>query len=149
MAIIFYSKSPQYAWLSNFSPHKFKLERWRWSSVEHYYQAQKFLDPDTFEQIRNAVTPLKARKIAQNRSLVPRSDWLEIREEVMYKAVCAKFQQNRKLTQSLLATTPEILIHRSSKDLFWGQNEAGIGNNRLGEILMEVRRQLSSTSSKN
>lgn len=142
MPILFYSKSPQYPWLSNFSPHKFKLEGWRWSSVEHYYQAQKFLNTDTFEQIRNAVTPLKARKIAQNRSLVPRSDWLEIREKVMCKAVYAKFEQNRKLAQSLLATAPEILIHRSSKDLFWGQNEAGIGSNRLGEILMEVRRQL-------
>ncbi len=142
MPILFHSKSSQYSWLSNFSPHRFILDNLRWSSVEHYYQAQKFSQTDTRDRIRNAVTPLKARKIARDRSLIPRSDWLEVKEPVMIRGVYAKFKQNRKLLKSLLATESEIIIHHSSKDLFWGQNDEGIGDNRLGEILMEVRQRL-------
>ena len=142
MAILFYSKSPQYFWLSNFSPHGFTLEGLRWSSVEHYYQAHKYPHTATFEQIRNAPTPLKARKTARNRSLVIRSDWSEVKETVMLRGVYAKFEQNRQLRKRLVATGQEKLIHRSAKDLYWGQNDEGSGENRLGKLLMEVRQQL-------
>lgn len=118
------------------------LDNLRWSSVEHYYQAQKFPQTDICDRIRNAATSLQARKIARNRSLLPRSDWSEIKELVMIKGVSAKFEQNRKLLKSLVATKTEILIHHSSQDLFWGQNDEGVGDNRLGQILMEVRQRL-------
>jgi len=139
MAIWFYSKCPEYPWLSNFSKSTFTLDGWRWFSVEHYYQAHKFFETETFEQIRTASSPLKARKIAQNRSLVPRPDWHEVKEEVMERALYAKFEQNRRLRLQLLATGSEELIHYSSRDLFWGRNQEGMGDNRLGEIIMKIR----------
>lgn len=146
MAILFYSKCAEYSWLSNFSEHKFTLDGLRWLSVEHFYQAQKFLGTKTFEQIRRSATPLKARKIGQNRSLVIGSDWHQVKEEVMKRAIRAKFEQNKRLRSQLLATGEEELIHYSSRDLFWGRNEEGIGDNRLGEIIMEIRQKLRNYS---
>ncbi|MGB5631157.1 MAG: NADAR family protein [Waterburya sp.] len=142
MAIFFYSKCPEYSWLSNFSNSKFTLDDLKWSSVEHFYQAQKFLETETFEQIRRSATPLKARKAGQNRSLVPRPDWHQVKEEVMRRAIYAKFEQNKQLKLRLLATGEEELIHHSSRDLFWGCNKEGIGDNRLGKIIMEIRHSL-------
>ena len=79
MPIWFYSKSPEYAWLSNFSEHGFARDGVRWASVEHYYQAQKYAGTDAVERIRLAESPHKARKLGQDRSLTPRADWEEVK----------------------------------------------------------------------
>lgn len=143
MAILFYSKSLEYSWLSNFSEHAFTLDGVRWGSVEHYYQAQKYAGhKEVVDRIRKADSPLKARKAGQDRSLVPRADWDSAKESVMQRALQAKFEQNRRLRDQLLATGEEDLVHQSSSDLVWGRNEAGDGQNRLGELIMEVRKAL-------
>ena len=146
MPIFFYSRIRQYAWLSNFSRHGFTLAGVRWPSVEHYYQAQKFAGTEMAEQIRQAVSPLKARKAGRNCSLALRSDWDEAKEVVMRRAIRAKFEQNGWLQRLLLATGDEELIHYSSVDLFWGRNEDGVGDNRLGAIITEVRQSFRQSA---
>ncbi|MCB1204519.1 MAG: NADAR family protein [Verrucomicrobiae bacterium] len=143
MEIRFYSKSPDYAWLSNFAEHGgFSLGGRAWRSVEHFYQAQKFEDSEMQRRIQAAETPLKARKIASNREMSPRADWEAIKEGVMKEGLRAKFGQNRRLRKLLLDTGEAQLVHVSSSDLFWGRNEAEEGQNRLGELLAEVREEL-------
>jgi hypothetical protein len=140
MEIRFHSKSPDVAWLSNFAEYGgFSLEGRSWKSVEHFYQAMKFLDPGIQARIQGAESPLKAKKAASDPDLSPRSDWEAIREGVMKEGLRAKFGQNRKL---LFDTGQQPLIHASSSDLFWGRNEAGEGRNRLGSLLEEVREEL-------
>ncbi len=141
-SIHFHSKSTEFNWLSNFSAHPIKLENVRWPSVEHFYQAQKYLGTETANQIRYAETPLKARKIGQNRSLSPRSDWDLVKESVMRQAIEAKFAQNRQIRELLIATGDAELVHESSSDLFWGRSSDAIGDNRLGIIIMDVRNLL-------
>ena len=142
MPILFSSKTPGYDLLSNFSAHPFTLDGVRWPSGEHYYQARKFTDAEAVERIRRTNTALKARKAGQNRSLTLRSDWETVREEFMRAAVGAKFGQNRALRTRLLATGDEELVHGSSRDAFWGRSRDGVGENRLGVILMELRQKL-------
>jgi ribA/ribD-fused uncharacterized protein len=142
MPILFYSKSPEYGWLSNFSEDGFTLDGVRWPSVEHFYQAQKYAGTEAAERIRRAPSPAKARKAGQDRSLAPRPDWDRVKEEVMRSALRAKFEQNRRLRELLLATGDEELVHESGSDLFWGRSRDGAGENRLGQILMEVREAL-------
>ena len=139
MPIAFFLKSPEYGWLSNLSEDGLALDGIHWRSVEHYYQAQKHAGTEAAERIRRADSPLKARKAGQDRSLVPRSDWPAVKEDVMRRAVQAKFEQNRRLRERLIATGNDMLIHESGSDLFWGRNRDGAGDNRLGIILMEVR----------
>ena len=142
MSILFSSKSPEYGWLSNFAEYGFSLDGIRWPSVEHYYQAQKYAGTEVESRIRMADTPLKARKSGQDRSLVVRSDWDNVKETVMQQAVSAKFLQNRRLGEMLVATGDVALIHESQSDLFWGRTQDGAGDNRLGLIIMEVRKSL-------
>ena len=146
MSISFYSKSPEYGWLSNFSEHGFTLEGVRWPSVEHFYQAQKYAGAETQDRIRKADTPRKARKAGQDRSLVPRPDWDAVKEVVMRKAVSAKFAQNWGLRELLVATGDQELMHESASDLFWGRSQDRVGDNRLGTIIMEVRQALRKPS---
>ncbi len=142
MALLFHSKNPATDWLSNLSPHGFVLSGVKWRSVEHCYQAAKYEDASIVKIIHSASSPLAARKAGQNRSLTPRQDWDENKIRVMTEAVRAKFTQNRRLREQLLATGDEELVHLSRNDLFWGRTAEGGGENRLGLILMEVRSEL-------
>jgi N-glycosidase YbiA len=140
--IHFSSKTADFAWLSNFSPDPFTIEGVRWPSVEHFYQAQKYESSEIAERIRLAETPLKARKAGQDRSLAPRADWQSIKEDIMRIAVMNKFAQNRRIREQLLATGDEELFHISNSDSYWGRSSDGEGDNRLGQILMDVRTTL-------
>ena len=44
--INFYRVSDEYGCFSNFSPHPIDLDGKRWPTAEHYFQAQKFENPE-------------------------------------------------------------------------------------------------------
>ena len=91
---ILFSKSADYFWLSNFSPHGFELDGKHWPTVEHYFQAAKFLDTDGAwaEQIRQAATPAKAKSMGRSREHPIRRDWEQVKDDVMRTAVRRKFE---------------------------------------------------------
>ena len=144
MAIHFYSKTQEYYWLSNFSKHGFSLNGQYWPTVEHYFQAQKFPNHPLQEEIRLAEKPSKAKKLGRTRSVSIREDWEDIKEQVMKEALLAKFNTHEELRQQLLETGDEELIEAAPADYYWGCGKTGTGKNRLGVLLMEVRRQLRS-----
>ena len=143
MEIRFYSKSSVYARLSNFAEHSgFSPEGESWKSVEPYYRAMKFPDPELRSRIRSAAPPLKARKIASNRDLAPRPDWDAVNEGAMRDALRAKFRQNRRLRKLLLETGETDLEHESSSDLYRGSRREDEGLNLPGKRTAEVRAEL-------
>ena len=72
-----------------------------------------------------------------------RSDWEEVKDKVMYEIVLAKFTQNPDLKEKLLATGDESLEEGNTwGDTIWGTVD-GVGENRLGKILMRVRDELN------
>ena len=71
-----------------------------------------------------------------------RQDWEDVKLSVMEKAVFAKFSQNPRLKELLLATGSKDIIENSPRDSFWGCGKDGKGLNHLGKILMRVRSQL-------
>jgi ribA/ribD-fused uncharacterized protein len=142
MTITFYSKTAGYEWLSNFSEHGFVLDNAYWPSVEHYYQAQKFPGTKAAQQIRVAETALIAKTMSQDPTLVVRADWPNVKETVMKRALREKFFQNKSILDRLLNTGDEELVHFSNQDHFWGRDNNGRGENRLGILLMELRNEL-------
>jgi ribA/ribD-fused uncharacterized protein len=135
----FNSKSASYNELSNFHKAKFLLDGKEWPTVEHYFHAQKFpTSPEYQEKIRGASEPTRAKTFGASKEFPLRNDWETYREEVMRKALKAKFEQNPNLKQLLVSTTGRPLVEDTS-DAYWGQGRNKKGKNRLGLLLMELR----------
>jgi ribA/ribD-fused uncharacterized protein len=67
-----------------------------------------------------------------------RSDWVQIKDEILYQAVRTKFTQHEQLRRLLLETGEAILIEHSPSDTYWGDGGNGQGQNKIGQILMQI-----------
>lgn len=143
MSIKFYKINEPYGCFSNFSHHAFELDGKMWMTSEHYFQAQKFKGTDYVEVICLLDNPMKAAEMGRNRDLPLRADWEQVKDDVMRRAVYAKFSQNEDIRKILLSTGKEIIIENTFNDYYWGCGKDGSGKNILGKILMEVREKLS------
>ena len=92
MTIRFFSKSDTHREFSNFAPFPIDLDGKRWPTVERYYQAQKFADPELQQRIRKLPKPAAAKTIAAKHRAKVRPDWNEAKDAVMELAVRRKFE---------------------------------------------------------
>ena len=147
MAICFFSQSETHREFSNFAPFGIDLDEARWPSVEHYYQAQKFADPQLRKLIRKAGKPVIAKNLADKNRAAIRPDWDAVKDEVMYRAVKRKFELHPQLRELLLATGEEDIVESAPTDYYWGVGREGTGQNRLGKIIERIRAELRGQSS--
>ena len=145
-AIKFYKVNEAYGIFSNFSPSPIILTSEIWPTVEHFFQASKFLDFNIKDKIKAIDSPMDAAKEGRNRSNILRDDWGQIKDTVMYKAVKAKFLQHAEMKSVLLNTGSFPIIEHTANDNYWADGGDGSGKNMLGLILMRVRAELSSIS---
>lgn len=112
----------------------------QWRSVEHYYQAAKFLDEQDRDRISLCLTGAQAREIAWGPlDARVRPDWDEVRRHVMALALEAKFTQCAAARRSLISTWPLPIAEDSPTNAFWGLGSSGRGQNVLGSMLAELR----------
>ena len=138
--IQFHSKAVEYSEFSNFYEAQFELDGKTWKTVEHYFQHEKFPgNAPLQEKIWKASTPAAAKQLGKTRTPSFRADWNEVRDDVMKKAVEAKFKQNPELLQLLLDTGDAQLQEKSLFDSYWGTGRTGKGQNKMGQILMKLR----------
>lgn len=125
----------EYRFLSNFWPCTIEYEGLIFGSVEAAYQAMKTLDM----KIRKLFTTYDARTAKkEGKKLTIRDDWDDVKEPIMAELVMIKFAIP-ELKQRLLNTDDAELIEGNTwGDIFWGICD-GIGKNRLGIWLMQVR----------
>lgn len=71
-----------------------------------------------------------------------RDDWEDVKDEVMYNVVYAKFTQHPILTTLLLSTEDVSLQENSPHDSYWGIGKDGTGRNQLGKTLMRIRDEI-------
>jgi ribA/ribD-fused uncharacterized protein len=140
--IRFYSINGPYGDFSNLARFPIRLNGLLWSSVEHFFQAQKFAGTSLENEIRKTRLYSQAAKIGRNRRNKIRPDWKSSRVELMRKALKAKFTQHPDLKLLLLSTKDAVLIEHSEKDSFWADGGNGSGKNMLGHLLMEIRAEL-------
>lgn len=137
--IKFYSVNDEYGEFSNFALFLIKLDEKIWPTTEHYFQAQKFLDKTYQEKIRRAKTPMLAATLGRDRKQKIRKDWESVKNNVMKKALIAKFTQHQQLKELLLFTNDAKLIEHTENDNYWGDGGDGKGKNMLGSTLMQIR----------
>lgn len=143
--IKFYSTHGKYGCFSNFSRHQIKLKDKLWNTTEHYFQAQKFAGTRYETIVRKSKGPGQAAKNGRNRKYPLRRDWESVKENIMYDAIKAKFTQHKNLQSILLSTGDAKIIEDSPVDYYWGCGKNGNGKNRLGVLLMRLRKELKST----
>jgi ribA/ribD-fused uncharacterized protein len=76
------------------SPHGIQLQDMNWPTVEHYYQAQKFVgtaDAALIPVIYAAQTPMDAAALGRDRTCQVRLDWEQVKTQVMREAVLKSF----------------------------------------------------------
>ena len=132
----------KYRFLSNFWFVRVLLDGVEYPSVEHAYQAAKSTDPIERQRVRAQGNPGQAKREGNHLSL--RLDWNEVKESVMLDLLRQKFAQE-PLRSMLLATGDDILQEGNYwGDIYWGVSPAGStrGRNRLGVLLMQVRKEL-------
>lgn len=145
MTIYFYKVWEPYGCFSNFSPHPIEIQGVYWATVEHYYQAQKFVhteDNVIIPLIRSAPTPEMAAALGRSETRKSRPDWNLIKIDVMKTAVRQKFLSHKEIQEVLLGTGDETLVENSPIDYFWGCGADKTGENHLGKILMAIRNQI-------
>lgn len=142
--IRFYNQYDPYYEFTNFYHAPIDVDGKKWPTTEHYFQAQKFIGTPYMEKIRTLSTPREAFQFSRSPTVHrwQRSDWEEVKEDIMLKALHCKFDQHTNLRRILLETREKKLIEHTSNDSYWGDGGDGSGRNRLGELLMKVRREL-------
>ena len=130
----------KYFFLSNFFPSNILYQGVLYHNAEAAFQAQK--DPSRCEEF-SRLNPSEAKRLGRRVKL--RSDWEQIKDDIMYDVVNCKFTQNKKLAEQLIATGEEDLIEGNDwGDRYWGVCR-GVGKNKLGQILKRVRSELVMT----
>lgn len=146
--IKFYRVNDEYGCFSNFAAYPIKLDGKMWPTSEHYFQAQKFVDPQDAEAIRDVKSPMVAATMGRDRKKKIRRDWDSAKDDIMYRAVRAKFTQHEDLRETLLGTGDAKLIEHTANDNYWADGGDGHGRNMLGIILMRVREELRTEAAK-
>lgn len=141
---------PETRFLSNFYPYKDKsgekhphevrieYEGMVYDCTENAYQAAKSLDFAVRETICK-MNPYDAKKYWIDRQDEVRPDWEGLKYDLLKSFNEQKFYKNSELAQMLKDTEDAILEEGNTwDDTYWGVCN-GIGQNKLGKILMEIR----------
>ena len=136
----FYGRQKPFNEFSNFHEAPIDLDGHTWPTTEHYFQAQKYVhDQEHYLQVLNLPTPRAAFNYVRTYKSSVRSDWADVKDEVMLKACMAKFEQHKDLKALLLSTGDRLLVEHTENDSYWGDGGDGTGRNQLGITLMKVR----------
>lgn len=136
----------EFDFLSNFYPQPIVFEGREWLTSEHAYQASKTLVDEEWQQIRDAPSAGKAKRLGKRKEdggiVTLRPDWKEVRVGIMHAIQEAKFSIP-ELEQKLLSTGKLRLVEGNVwNDGFWGvDNRTGLGQNVLGKLLMQIREE--------
>lgn len=150
--IYFYNKGESYYELTNFYEnyrkdglHHVIYNGQAWKTSEHAFQAEKFnwnspQAQNVQQQIMQAPTASAAFKIAQANKHLSRSDWQQNKDEIMLNILRCKFN-DQHLSNVLYKTGTRYLVEASPIDSYWGYGSDEKGLNRLGILLMQVRKE--------
>lgn len=113
---------------------------------EHFFQAEKTLDPEERAFVMRSSGPQEAKK--RGRMITMREDWDLVKNQVMLSGLRNKFYLDWDLRAKLVLTKNEELVEINHwGDRYWGVD--GEGQNWLGILLMQVRAELQWTDYEN
>lgn len=146
-------------WFSNWYPAVFTVDGVTYLNAEQYLMRQKALccgDSATAEKVMEDPAPKAVKLLGRAIDPYDEEKWAAARQEIIYRGLLAKFEQNSGLKRQLLATGSAPIAECSPNDCIWGiglalddprhQDTAQWrGQNLLGHALMRVRETLRQT----
>jgi predicted NAD-dependent protein-ADP-ribosyltransferase YbiA (DUF1768 family) len=148
------SKLP-FGWCGNMSPFPISYGGKQWRTTEALFQALRFAEDDPIrEQIRLEPSPMGAKiraKASPDKMIVVPMSESDLNN--MRMCIQLKIEQHPSLKEELLATGDARIIedvtNRGDKgsNCFWGallKDGEWVGQNKLGELWMELREELKS-----
>lgn len=124
----------EWRWLSNFWPVSVEFDGIVYGSVENAYQASKVPIEDREQFTRCSAG--QAKRLGKRYSLS------ETQKLTNMKDLLRKKFSDSTLRKLLLATENEEIVEGNSwGDVFWGVCR-GVGENRLGKMIMEIREEI-------
>lgn len=137
-----------YGVFSNFWAAPFIVNKIMFKTSEHYFQALKFLPTDeaAFKAVLDADSCMDVTKIGRDRTRILRPDWEQVKIDVMYDALTAKYLTHEALFKILMSTGTSEIVEHTVNDKFWGDGGNYEGGNWLGKLLVKLREQIRSTS---
>jgi len=153
--ILFYSKSLSHTYLSNFHP--CKVGKFQCLEAAYQFEKSKFVKAaEGVENLPLANGP-RAKAIGNRINKKATKDELKLWNSkalpIMYNLLKEKFCPGSPLAKSLLETGDAMLVEATTdqfwgagmeyKDLMRGTSVCFSGANKLGLLLMQVRRELS------
>jgi ribA/ribD-fused uncharacterized protein len=115
-------------------------------------KAREIKNDDMYTKIMGTATP-KAVKALEKKITITAEEWDPKKDEIMAKAVRAKFTQYPELRSKLLETGEKQIGNADARETYWGigtsmdTDKARVpskwrGQNKLGKILMDLRKTL-------
>ena len=151
--IRFYRASERpYGAFSNLLKRPVEFEGEIFATAEHAYQAGKARKPEVRKWLMEAPSPSLLAMAAHGLYVWDiASDWSKIKFDRMKRILVAKFTQHDDLKVLLLSTGTARLVESATVDnpvnRLWGEVN-GVGQNKLGGLLMEVRAELLAAQDK-
>jgi ribA/ribD-fused uncharacterized protein len=113
---------------------------------ESLYQSCRYPDhPEVQRYVIDQTSPMMSKRVP-NRGALTRTDWDDVRVEIMRWCLRVKLSQHLDPFGGLLwITEKRPIVEESTKDLFWGSKPTVdgflVGSNVLGKLLMELREE--------
>lgn len=133
----FYFNTNLNSYLSNSSCHIINDNNLgKFHCVEAAYQAYKNPTDKHYVNALKQCTSLKEIKMLGKSTLL-RSDWEDVKDEIMYKLVKEKFDAHEELKEKLLQTLLKPIVYRSNESSYWKDKTY----NRFGKLLQKIRNE--------
>jgi ribA/ribD-fused uncharacterized protein len=132
-----------YRFLSNFYTVPILFEHRVYLSVENAYQASKFATESPQRDVIQRASPGTAKRIGRTaRTNLSKEKLKEQNKSQMLEFLRIKFKPGCYVSQKLIDTFPMDLVEGNTwGDVYWGEC-SGVGENMLGQLLMQVREEL-------
>jgi ribA/ribD-fused uncharacterized protein len=144
--VIYVSMTDTENLLAGASPRSFVLDDAEWPTAEHYMLAMQFEDSALQVEIRSSVDPQQARKLARRNKRRAHPDRAALRRVYMTRAIYTRGLAHPESARALLETRDKRIVESSLYDYYWGCGRDGRGLNTYGEVLMDVREKLRTTT---
>lgn len=139
-----YFYPPEYYVFDNFSSFQIEYQGKIYPTSEHAFQSVQFIksDPKLAEVIRNAKSAHDAQKLAEENKDKRETNREEIKLDVMKEILHCKVEQHPYVKKKLLQSGDRDIVEDSWRDDYWGWGENKTGENMLGKLWMEVRKEI-------